>query len=204
MVKSIPPFYLSSGMLDDFLAYMETIRPLSPPLRERLAKDLEIIEVPKKEMLLRDGERADYLFVVLKGMLRSYYIRDGVEITNRFMRERHIVVSVNSFYRRRAGYEFIEATEASTLARIHYNTLQELYKDFIEFNYTARILTEHYFSSSEERLYLLRKQKAEDRYLFFIEHYPELLNRAPLGHIASFLGMNLETLSRIRKKLAKP
>jgi len=190
-------------MLDPFLDHIHAIRPLSPPLRERLIKDLEIIEVSKKELLLRDGERADYLFVVLKGMLRSYYIRDGVEITNRFMLERHIVISVNSFYRRQPGYEFIEAMEPTTLARIHYNTLQQLYKDFIEFNYTARILTEHYFSSSEERLYLLRKQRAEDRYLYFIEHYPELLNKAPLGHIASFLGMNLETLSRIRKKLTK-
>ena len=188
-------------MLHDFLAHLDEIRTLSDPLKERLLKDLEVIEVPKKELLLRDGERADYLYVVLSGMLRSYYIRDGVEITNRFMREHHIVVSVNSFYLRRPGYEFIESMEPSVLARIHYQTLQELYKDFIEFNYTARVLTEHYFSSSEERLYLLRKQKAEDRYLFFMEHYPELLNRVPLGNIASFLGMNLETLSRIRRKI---
>ena len=190
-------------MLNPFLNYLHTIHPLSPPLRDRLSTDLETIEVSKKQLLLRDGERADYLYVVLKGMLRSYYIRDGVEITNRFMKENHIVVSVNSFYQRKPGYEFIEAMEASTLARIHYQTLQQLYKDFVEFNYTARVLTEHYFSSSEERLYLLRKQKAEDRYLFFMENYPDLLNRVPFGHIASFLGMNLETLSRIRAKLKK-
>lgn len=188
-------------MLNDFLMYIDKIRPLSPTLKERLSKDLEVIEVPRKELLLRDGERADHLYVVLNGMLRSYYIRDGVEITNRFMIEHHIVVSVNSFYQRQPGYEFIEAMETSTLARIHYNTLQQLYKDFIDFNYTARVLTEHYFSSSEERLYLLRKQKAEDRYVFFMNNYPEIVNRVPLGQIASFLGMNLETLSRIRRKL---
>ncbi|HEX6181617.1 MAG TPA: Crp/Fnr family transcriptional regulator [Chitinophagaceae bacterium] len=190
-------------MLDNLFAYLDNIRPLSPELRDRLSKDLEIIEVSKKEILLREGDRADYLWVLLSGMLRSYYIRDGIEITNRFMKENHIVVSVNSFYARRPGYEFIEAMEPSTLARIHYNTLQQLYKDFIEFNYTARILTEHYFSSSEERLYLLRKQKAEDRYHYFMENNSDLLNRVPLGHIASFLGMNLETLSRIRGKLKK-
>lgn len=190
-------------MLDPFFKYLDSIRPMSPELRERLSKDLEIIEVSKKDLLLRDGERADYLYVVLSGMLRSYYIRDGVEITSRFMRPSHIVVSVNSFYARKPGYEFIEAMEPSTLARIHYNTLQQLYKDFIEFNYTARVLTEHYFSSSEERLYLLRKQKAEDRYQFFLENYSDLLNLVPLGYIASYLGMNLETLSRIRSKLKK-
>ena len=190
-------------MLERLFTYLDGIRPLSPELRDRLSTDLEIIQTPKKELLLRDGERADYLYVLLEGMLRSYYIRDGIEITNRFMKENHIVVSVNSFYARRPGYEFIEALEPSTLARIHYNTLQQLYKDFIEFNYTARILTEYYFSSSEERLYLLRKQRAEDRYHYFMENNPDLLNRVPLGHIASFLGMNLETLSRIRSKLKK-
>ncbi|MEO5978165.1 MAG: Crp/Fnr family transcriptional regulator [Chryseolinea sp.] len=190
-------------MLTEFLDHLGTIRPLSAQLRERLSKDLEVIEVAKKDLLLRDGERADYLYVVLKGMLRSYYLRNGMEVTNRFMREHHIVISVNSFYRREPGYEFIEAMEDGKLVRIHYDRLQLLYKDFVEFNYTARILTEHYFSISEERLYLLRKQKAEHRYLFFIKHYPELLDRAPLGHIATFLGMNLETLSRIRKKISR-
>ncbi|HTF20874.1 MAG TPA: Crp/Fnr family transcriptional regulator [Chryseolinea sp.] len=190
-------------MLRDFLTRLETIHSLSASLRDRLTKDLEILEVKKRDKLLRDGERADYLYVVLKGMLRSYYLRNGVEITSRFMLEYHIVVSVNSFYKRMPGYEFIEAMEDSTLARIHYDTLQKLYTDFIEFNYTARILTEHYFSFTEERLFLLRKQKTEDRYRYFVEQYPELLNRAPLGQIASYLGMNLETLSRIRAKISK-
>jgi hypothetical protein len=88
------------------------------------------------------------------------------------------------------------------LTRIHYNTLQKLYKDFDSFNYTARVLTEQYFSQSEQRLYLLRKQKAEDRYRYFIENHPDLLQRVPLQYIATFIGMNLETLSRIRKKLS--
>lgn len=190
-------------MLNDFLTHLETIHSLSPSLRDRLTKDLEILEVKKRDILLRDGERADHLYVVLKGMLRSYYLRNGMDITSRFMAEYHIVVSVNSFYKRIPGYEFIEAMEDSTLARIHYDTLQKLYRDFIEFNYTARILTEHYFSFTEERLFLLRKQKTEDRYRFFVEQYPALLNRVPLGHVASYLGMNLETLSRIRAKMSK-
>jgi CRP/FNR family transcriptional regulator, anaerobic regulatory protein len=175
---------------------------MSEALRERLMNDLEIVEVPKRQVLLRDGQRADYLYVVLSGLMRSYYIKDDAEICSRFMKENHIVVSVNSFYSRQSGYEFIETMEDSVLARIHYDRLQQLYKDHDEFNHTARILTEHYFTLSEQRLYLLRKQKAEERWLFFTEHYADLINRVPLQYIATFLGMNLETLSRIRKKLA--
>jgi hypothetical protein len=55
---------------------------------------------------------------------------------------------------------------------------------------------------SEQRLFLLRQQIAEERYLYILAHDAELLNRVPLKYIATFLGMNLETLSRIRKKLA--
>jgi CRP/FNR family transcriptional regulator, anaerobic regulatory protein len=189
-------------ILETLLTHLEAIRPLSPALRERLMTDLEIVEVPKKQLLLRDGQRADFLYVVLKGLLRSYYIKEDSEICSRFMKENHIVVSVNSFYARKPGYEFIETMEDSTLARIHYDRLQSLYKDHDEFNYSTRILTEQYFTMSEQRLYLLRKQKAEERYLFFLEHYADLMSRVPLQYIATFLGMNLETLSRIRKKLS--
>jgi CRP/FNR family transcriptional regulator, anaerobic regulatory protein len=189
-------------ILESLLAHLHQIKPLEPALHSRLINDLEIVEVPKKTMLLRDGQVADYLYVVLSGLLRSFYIKDGAEVCSRFMKENHIVVSVNSFYVRKPGYEFIETMENSTLARIHYDKLQQLYKDHDSFNYTARVLTEQYFALSEQRLYLLRKQKAEERYLFFLENYADLMNRVPLQYIATFLGMNLETLSRIRKKLS--
>jgi CRP/FNR family transcriptional regulator, anaerobic regulatory protein len=197
-----PPPKTCIMILNELFGHLNAVKPMSDALRQRLITDLEIIEVPKKHVLLREGQTADYLYVVIKGLLRSYYIKEDSEICSRFMKENHIVVSVNSFYVRKPGYEFIESMEESTLARIHYDRLQLLYKDHDEFNYTTRILTERYFTLSEQRLYLLRKQKAEERYLFFLENYADLMNRVPLQYIATFLGMNLETLSRLRKKLA--
>jgi CRP/FNR family transcriptional regulator, anaerobic regulatory protein len=188
--------------METLFNHLNAIRPLSGALKERLEKDLEVIEVPKKTLLLRDGQTAHYLYIVLKGLVRSYYIKDDTEICSRFMKENHIIVCVNSFYNQKPGYEFLETMEDCTLATIHYQKLELLYKDFDEFNYTTRILTEQYFALSEQRLFLLRKQKAEEKYLFFLEHYSDLTNRVPLQYIATFLGMNLETLSRLRKKLS--
>jgi CRP/FNR family transcriptional regulator, anaerobic regulatory protein len=188
-------------ILNALFQHISAIRQLDDELRDRLINDLEIIDVPKKTILLRDGEVSDYLYVVLSGLLRSYYIKDGHEICSRFMKENHIVVSINSFFVRKPGYEFLESMEDSTLARIHYDKLQKLYKDHDSFNYTARVLTEQYFAQGEQRLYLLRKQKAEERYLFFLDNYADFMNRVPLQYIATFLGMNLETLSRIRRKI---
>ena len=189
-------------MLTTFINHINSIYPVSPVLKEALERELEIVDYPTKHQLLREGQRCDYVYVVLDGLLRSYYLKDDAEICSRFMPEQHIVISVNSFYTRKPGYEYIETLEPSTLARIHYDRLQQLYKDHMEFNYITRILTEHYFTLSEQRLYLLRKQTAEERYRFFLDNYAPLMQRVPLKYIATFLGMNLETLSRIRKKIA--
>lgn len=188
-------------MLDAFIARLQGIRPMSATLEARL-RQLEIVTRPKGTLLLREGQREDYAWVILKGLIRSYYIKDEEEISSRFNQENQVVISVVSFYSRVPGYEFVETLEDCVLARIHYDELQEMYRTFPEFNYHARILTEYYFTLSEQRLYLLRKQKAESRYRYFLEHYPEWLQRVPLRFIASFLGMNLETLSRIRSRMA--
>jgi CRP-like cAMP-binding protein len=190
-------------MLEILFQYMNAIRPLSDDLKEVLARDLEIIEVPKRQLLLREGQTSDYIFVVIKGLLRMYYIKDGEEICSRFMEEQRMAMSVSSFYSRTPAYEYIETLEPCVLARIHYTALQKIYNERDDFIFIARVITEQYFIRSEERLFLIRKQSAEERYVYFIEHYPALLQRVPLMYIATYLGLTLETLSRIRKKISR-
>ena len=190
-------------MLDPFFAHIQAIHPVTDGLRDALLRNTEIITLPRHTHILREGQRSDHVHMVLQGLMRSYYIKDGQEICSRFMAEGHVIISVNSFYTRKAGYEFIETLEDTVIARLHYDALQRIYRDHPEYNFIVRVLTEHYFALSEQRLYLLRKQSAEERYLFFLENYPALLQRIPLKYIATFLGMNLETLSRIRKKISR-
>lgn len=188
-------------MLSSFITRLRSIHPVSEGLEAAL-REMEIIDVPKHTLLLREGQREDYAWIVLQGLLRSYYIKDGEEICSRFNHEEQVVLSVNAFYSRLPGYEYVETLEDCVLARIHYDRLQQIYQEFPEFNFHARVLTEGYFALSEQRLYLLRKQSAEERYRYFMEQYPEWLLRVPLKYIATFLGMNLETLSRARRKVS--
>lgn len=185
-----------------FINGINNIYPLSNELKEAIGNYYELIECPKKSVLLRAGQTCDYVYFVIKGLLRTYYLKDGNEICSRFMEEQHIVISINSFYTRKPGDEYIEAIEDCTLARIHHDKLQKIYREHIEFNYIARVWTEHYCSMSEERLYLLRSLNAKERYKFFLNNYPGLMQRVPLKHIASYLGMNMETLSRTRKQVS--
>ena len=116
------------------------------------------------------------------------------------MKENDVFISVNSFFNRQPSQEYIETIEESTLCYIHYDELQKMYKDFIEFNVIGRVLTEKYYILCEERLQSIRKQKSEERYQFLLSYHSQILQRAPLKYVASYLGISLETLSRIRSK----
>ena len=189
-------------MLSPLIDFMHQIRPISAPLKAVLEEKLELVALPKKTLLLKEGQTCNHIHVVLSGLLRMYYIKDGEEICSRFIDESLMAISVKSFYTRTAGYEYIETLEPCVLARIHRDDLERIYQQFDEFNYIARVITEQYFIKSEERLYLLRKQSAEERYRYFMDKYPHLLQRVPLMHIATYLGLTIETLSRMRKKVA--
>lgn len=190
-------------MLDRFLAYLKPFLPLDDAFRARLERDLELVELPRGEHLLRDGQRCDHIGFVLDGLLRAYYLKDGEEICSRFIPENHICFSVIPFYTRRPGYEYLETLEPTTMVRIHYDTLERIYADFPAFNVVTRKWTEHYCGMSEQRLFLLRRQTAEERYQSFLSLYPTILQRVPQKYIASFLGMTTETLSRVRRRWAQ-
>jgi len=188
---------------EEMISRFNDLFPLTEALKERLEQVIKVKEYPKKHLLLQEGKVADSACFVLKGLARAYYIADGKEITSRFMDEGFIITSWISFYTRKPGYEYIETLEDSVLGCVSYSDLQVLYKDFIEFNVIGRKLTEHYFFLSEQRTYMLRKHTAEDKYHFFLEQHPGLLNRVPLKHIATYLGISEETLSRVRGKRGK-
>jgi len=78
--------------------------------------------------------------------------------------------------------------------------MQEMYETFPEMNRVGRMLLEEYYAASEERVYIARLPNAQARYQHFINSRPELLNRIPLKYVASYLGITLETLSRLRAK----
>jgi CRP/FNR family transcriptional regulator, anaerobic regulatory protein len=182
------------------LDYCNKIYPLAEDLSDDLISHCVIKKYSKDELILRAGSISNYTSVVLEGAARSFYIKNDEEITTQFLPKGSPITSIYSYYGRKPGNEYIIALQDSTLACFHYNDLQKLYKKYPEFNFIGRVVTEQYLYFKEIELYNLRKTKAEDRYRFFTKHFPDLLQQVSLKHIATYLGMNLETLSRIRGK----
>jgi CRP-like cAMP-binding protein len=187
-------------MNNTLLQLFHSIIPVSNELEQRLSAALQTKTFPKKYLLLKEGQVCNYIYFIEKGFLRSYYINHEKETTDWFMKENDIIISVNSFFKIEPSYEFIQTIEESALHYVHYDELQKIYKEFVEFNIVGRVLTEMYYTLSEERLYGMRSQTAKERFAFLLDKHPEIIQRSPVGYIASYLGISLETLSRLRGK----
>ena len=190
-------------MVEKLIARLNGLHPMSEALTERIMTITKITTHPKKTILLKDGDVNNYICMVISGLVRSYYINEGKDITSRFMDEGFIITSWISFYTRKPGNEFIETQEDTTLACVHYNDIQKLYDEFPEFNIIGRKQVEYSFYLSELRTRMLRKHTAEEKYKFFLDNHPTLMQRVSLKYIATYLGMNEETLSRVRTKYHK-
>ena len=158
------------------------------------------LNVCKKTYLLLPGDISKHVYFIKSGALRSFYIdSDGNEKVSWILIENDIVVSVNSFFTGNPSVEYLEAVEDCELLQLSKSHLEEIYTKHPQFNYIGRKLIETYYVRSEEQAISLRTLSAKERYERFLSHEGYLLNRIPLGYIASYLGMSQETLSRVRK-----
>lgn len=184
------------SIIDRLNAYVK----ISDPAKELLAEILIQIQPKRGTRLLKEGEICKHLYFMTKGFARGYFYQNGKDITSWFAMENDISTPFYSFVSQMPSYESVEILEDSVLYSIRYENLQLLYRQFPEFNIMGRILTEKYYVELMARTMSFQFQTASERYHELSSQQPTLLQRAPLGHIASYLGISQETLSRIRTK----
>lgn len=192
-----PNLYSTLNMYQNAINLLSTYHHLSDDLQERLLSKLQTLQVKKKTKILEIGQMSNFIYYIQTGLLRTYYLKDGVEICSAILGEKKMAVSVHSFFQRMPSYEFMETIEPCTLYYFSYNDLEKIYDEFIEFNIVGRKLITEYYCLSEMRSYMLRGQTAAQKISFFLDAYGDLVPRIPRKDIASFLGMTLETLGRV-------
>lgn len=181
-----------------FIESLSRIIEISPALEVRLSALFRERLVKKNEMLVQAGELCSSICFVEEGALRGFYFKDGKDISNWFALGGDFATSFYAFFAQGKSYENIQALENARLRCLHYNELQQLYRDFPETERLGRIILEEYYSRLEERLISIQFRSAKERYDHLMLSRPEVFRRIPLGHIASYLGITQETLSRIR------
>jgi len=176
------------------------LMPLSVELKEDLSMKVYVRKAKKKEILISEGKVCNQLFFIKKGFLRGFHYQNGKEITAWFGFENDFATSSYSFVSQKVGYETVEVIEDSILYVITHEDLDSIYVKHPEFNYVGRLLTEKYYIDLMERVLSLQFQSGKESYEQLVATHPHILKRASLGHIASYLGISQETLSRIRAK----
>nr|WP_220485190.1 Crp/Fnr family transcriptional regulator [Flavobacterium sp. SOK18b] len=162
-------------------------------------------EVPKKTMLLQEGEICNFEIFVIKGCVRKYYIdANGFEVILQFAIE-NAWVSDSSFsiYENKPSRVFIETLEDCEFFVFNPETKEELFAKAPRFERAFRILMQRSLAVTQERLFQTISRSATEKYQEFTAQYPTLSQRVAQHYIASYLGISAEFLSKIRTKMAK-
>lgn len=191
---------LYNPAIESILRFFHAVTPLSPAAMAAMSCCLYQEKYPRRYLLHQQHRVASHLYIVSKGLLRSYHHHLGKEVTIALGMENSVLCAMDSLLSHQPSYYSIETVEESEVISIAYNDLELLYNEFHEVERLGRLMISRYYLEQEAALRSLRFQTAEERYQDLLMNNPALLQRAPLGYLASYLGITPATLSRIRAK----
>jgi CRP-like cAMP-binding protein len=171
---------------------------------EYIIPHLTIREYNRKEFYLNEGDIQKAMGFVCKGLLRRYYINNkGNEVTTGFVKENEYATDYPAFIRQRKSKYYIQCLEPTTIIGLPYDIIQKNYSRHANSQLHGRIIAENVLTILNDRLESFLFNSAEERYVKFIEENPNLSQRVSLTHLATYLGIERQSLSRIRSKMAK-
>lgn len=161
---------------------------------------LKQVSIKKGAYFSKAGMITDRIGFVSQGLLRSFYTIKGKETTTYFLQTGSFAAALSSFLQMKPAVENIQALEDSELIVISRKDLFKLYDENWKWQQVGRVLIENYYIVLEQRSISLQSLSAQERYNIFLKEFPNVIKTVPLHHIASFLGITPETLSRIRSQ----
>lgn len=163
---------------------------------------LKIKTFKAKELFLNEGKICHVVGFVNKGCFRTYYLSDGKEINTHFTFEKEFVSDYDSFLQSKTSKYFIQALEDAEIVTFDLPTLQRAYDLSHNWERFGRMISEECYQQINQRVESFLFLNGEQRYLNLLSEKPHIFDRIPLYHIASYLGLERESLSRLRRKVA--
>jgi CRP-like cAMP-binding protein len=200
--------------MEELIRLLKQFAPMSEKLEEHLRSILRPLHFKKWDYLLEVGGVANHILYLEKGLVRSYSVivktkrskktnkvrNKKVEVSNWFMKEGNIIISVKSFLQRIPAYDWIQALEDCVCWGITHAELEATYLEYPEFERIGRLITGLYYCVSEDRHLSQRMQDPVDKYRYILETEPALLERVQQIYMSSYLGVSLRTFQMMRKK----
>ena len=172
--------------------------PITSECELDLVARCRLLQLEKSAILVREGQYADKTYFIAQGAARAYYLKDGREITDWFAFEDAFISAINSFFLNIPSPYFIELLEPAVIVEISRNTMLELCDKHHSFDRLCRIIVTKTMLQLQQRVVSMQFESAQQKLDNLLAIRPDITQRVPLGHIASYLGITLETLSRIR------
>ncbi|WP_407527880.1 Crp/Fnr family transcriptional regulator [Lacibacter sp. MH-610] len=164
---------------------------------------LKLKRLRKKQFLLQEGEVCHYECFVNSGCLRHYYLSaNGQEHIMQFAVADWWIGEQSSFLTDEPSKYFIDVLEDAEFLLISKTDLETLYTRVPKFERFFRIAFQNSYVALQRRILAGLNQTAEERYLDFINRYPDIEQKVPQHQLAAYLGIKPESLSRIRKQLS--
>ena len=168
-----------------------------------LESGLSVIELKPKHFFIHANTMQKEIGFVYSGLLRAFYIdNNGDEISVNFFRENRYATHYSAFITQTPSKYYFQCLEPTVLVTISYKHIQDGYERFPIFERYGRLVAEAVLKIQQKRIEAFLFDNAETRYLDFIKENPDLFNRVSLSYLASYLGIERQSLTRIRKKLA--
>lgn len=163
---------------------------------------LESVLVPMKfakgERILNEGDTCTNIYWIVKGLVRQYYYKNNKELTEYMAVENTIMMSIESLFKEKPSMQIMQALEPTIVFALPKAELEAVAMHSVNIQILYRKILEESLIISQQRADMLRFESAQDRYQKLVKSSPQLVLRAPLVYIASYLQMTPETLSRVR------
>lgn len=187
--------------------FLKSVGTICPNLTDielsQFALRLTVKELKKKDIFLQAGKIQKAIGFIAKGLVRSFFIdQEGNDITVGFYSEGDYATHYTSFITQKPSRYSIQCLEPTSMVCLSFEDMQLGYQQSAGFEKYGRLIAEEIVNRQQERIERFIFQTAEERYLDFIEHEPTLFSRVSLSLLCSYLGIERQTLTRIRQKLA--
>ena len=194
-------------MENAFNEYLTAVKSLCPNVTQAeldfLESGLTIKELRSKEFYLRANDVQNEMGYVYSGLLRAFYIdQSGNEITVNFLHENNYATHYSAFITRTPSKYYLQCLEPCVIVQLSYEHMQTGYEQFPLLERYGRLVAEEVLKTLQKRIESFLFDNAETRYLDFVKANPELFNRVSISYLSTYLGIERQTLTRIRKRLA--
>jgi CRP-like cAMP-binding protein len=165
-----------------------------------LLENARVLKLPKGTTLVKEGQLSDKTFFIIKGCARAYYLKEGKDISDWFAFEDEFISSINSFFLNVPSPHYLED---SILLEISRNDVEKLSEKYHDFERLTKVIVTKTMLQQQQRIVSMQFYTAEEKYKNLLSIRKDITNRVPLTHIASYIGITLETLSRIRNMVVR-